>query len=310
MEQPKGYVSKDYPDYVCRLKKSIYGLRQSSRSWYGKVAQYLLFCGFRASEADSSLFVKIKSNVHLIVLVYVDDMIITGNNGDEVAMLINELSVRFELKNLGEASRFLGLEVEKSANGYFISQRAYVKDLLRRFNMEESKEKAIPMEQGLKLTSSGGVPLNDATPFRQLHPTYQHWDAAKRILRYIKGTLNYGLMYRKCEKIQLVGYTDADWAGSVEDRHSTTGYCFSMGSSMVSWCSKKQPVVALSSTEAEYVAASIAALECVWLKGLIRSMLGEFNYDVQFKCDNESAVKLSLGVVDRKFALRRGIKNN
>ncbi|XP_017239877.1 secreted RxLR effector protein 161-like [Daucus carota subsp. sativus] len=158
--------------------------------------------------------------------------------------------------------------------------------------MEESKEKAISIEQGLKLTSSGGVPLNDATPFRQLvgsliyltitrpelcysvsvvsqfmqHPTYQHWDAAKRILRYIKGTLDYGLMYRNCEKIQLVGYTDADWAGSVEDRHLTTGYCFSMGSSMVSWCSKKQPVVALSSTEAEYVAASMAAQECVRLK--------------------------------------------
>lgn len=175
-------------------------------------------------------------------------------------------------------------------------------------------------------------------------------------------------MYRRCEKIKLTGFTDADWAGSIDDRRSTSGYCFSIGSAMVSWCSKKHAIVALSNTEAEYVAAAISAQECVWLKGLIRSMLGEFNYAVQLKCDNESAIKLvsdpifhgrtkhieiryhyirktmlnhdielvsvstndqvadiftkalgkpkfefhrnSLGVVDRKFALRRSIKNN
>lgn len=142
-------------------------------------------------------------------------MIITGNNEDEITMLINELSVRFELKNMGEDSRFLGLEVEKSNDGYFISQRGYAKDLLRRFGMEESKEKAIPMESCLKLTKNGGELLDDATLFRQLAgsliyltitgpelcysvgvvsqfmqcPTIKHFDAAKRILRYIKGTL-------------------------------------------------------------------------------------------------------------------------
>lgn len=100
-------------------------------------------------------------------------------------------------------------------------------------------------------------------------------------------------MYRRCEKIKLTGYTDADWAGSNEDRRSASGYCFSIGSAMVSWCTKKQPIVALSSTEAEYVAAAIAAQECVWLKGLIRSMLGEFNYTVHLKHDNESAIKLA-----------------
>lgn len=130
------------------------------------MAPYLLFCGFRVSDADSSLFIKIEANVHLIVLLYVDDMIITGNNEDEISMLINELSVSFELKNMGKASLFLRLEVKKTDDGYFISQRGYAKDLLRCFGMEESKEKPVPMESYLKLTKNGGELLNDATPFR------------------------------------------------------------------------------------------------------------------------------------------------
>ncbi|XP_075086358.1 secreted RxLR effector protein 161-like [Nicotiana tabacum] len=123
-------------------------------------------------------------------------------------------------------------------------------------------------------------------------PRSSHLDAARRILRYVKSSLDHGLMYGRHEEFVLSGFTDADWAEDVNDRHSTSGYCFSTGSAMVSWCSKKQAVVALSSTKVEYVAATMAAHECIWLKILIGEMLHKVDYAVQLRCDNESVVKL------------------
>ena len=168
MEQPRGYVSKQYPHHVCRMKKALYGLKQAPRAWYGKVAQYFIFCGFKVSKADSTLFSKLESNVNLLVLLYVDDMIITGANEAEISMLKNELVVCFEMKNMGEAGCFLGLEVERSNQGYFISQKRYAKELLQRFGMWESKEKATLMEPHLQLMKDVGKPLKDDRKFRQL----------------------------------------------------------------------------------------------------------------------------------------------
>ncbi|KAK2976019.1 hypothetical protein RJ640_011806 [Escallonia rubra] len=229
------------------------------------------------------------------------------------------LSVRFDMKILGKIGCFLGLEIEKSDQGYFVSQRAYAKSLLERFSMGDSKEKATPMEPNLKLKKDKGKPLKDARKFRQLvgsliyltitrpeisysvsvvsqfmqNPRTPHLEAARRILRYVKGTLDYGLLYKRCDNFVLSGFTDADWAGDTNDRHSTSGYCFNTGSATVSWCSKKQNIVVLSSTEAEYVAATMATQECVWLKRLIEDMFCEVDYAVQIKCDNESAIKLA-----------------
>lgn len=260
MDQPQGFISIQYPDYVCRLKKALYGLKQAPRAWYGKIAQYLSFCGFRIADSDSSMFVKSKSGVHIIILLYVDDMIITGNDEAEISILKKELFVRFEMKNLGQVRHFVGLEVEKSPQGFFVFQRGYTQNLLQRFSMGEAKSMATPMEPNLKLRKDEGKLLINALKFRQLvgsliyltitrpvisyavsvvsqymqSPTLVHLDAAKRILRYVKGSLEYGLLYKKEESFCLSGYTDADWAGDVNDRRSTTGYCFSTGSSMVS----------------------------------------------------------------------------
>ncbi|KAK4404457.1 Retrovirus-related Pol polyprotein from transposon RE1 [Sesamum angolense] len=165
MEQPKGYMSKEYPHHVCRLKKAIYGLKQTPRAWYGKVAQYFMFCGFKVSNADSSLFINIESDMNLLVLLYVDDMIITGNDEAEISTLKNNLSVRFEIKNLGEVSCFLGPKAERSDAGYFVSKRSYAKDLLWLFGMGESKEKATPMEPHLKLMKDSGKLLKMQNSF-------------------------------------------------------------------------------------------------------------------------------------------------
>ncbi|KAL4291090.1 hypothetical protein GQ457_14G002100 [Hibiscus cannabinus] len=232
MEQPKGYVSKQHPHHVCRLKKALYGLKQAPRAWYGKVAQYFVFCGFKVPDADSSLFVKLEPGSHLLILLYVDDMIITGDNKAEISKLKNDLSTRFEMKSLGEVGCFLGLEIKKSDDGYFISQETYAKKLLQRFGLGEAKEKATPMEPYLKLLKDEGKLIQDVTKFQKLV-------------------------------------------------------------AMISWCSKKQNVVSLSSTEAEYVAATMAAQECIWLRSLMKDMFCKVEYDVQIKCDNEGVIKLA-----------------
>ncbi|GMI99343.1 cysteine-rich RLK (RECEPTOR-like protein kinase) 8 [Hibiscus trionum] len=318
MEQPQGFISKEYPNHVCRLKKALYGLKQAPRAWFGKIAQYLDFCGFKSSSTDPSLFTKKTSTACTLLLLYVDDMIITGDDSAEISSLQDALMVRFEMKSLGEASCFLGLEIEK-CDGYFVSQKGYAANLLQRFRMEDSKAKSTPMEFSLKLAKNEGKILEDATIFRQLvgslfyltitrpdiafsvgvisqfmeQPCEGHLIAAKRILRYIKGTLSYGLMYEQAKTFSLSGFVDADWAGDVNDRRSTTGFCFTTGSAAISWCSKKQTTVALSSCEAEYVAATMATQECLWLRRLIQEIVTIFKHPIPIYCDNESAIKLA-----------------
>ncbi|XP_031248149.1 uncharacterized protein LOC116105919 [Pistacia vera] len=180
----------------------------------------------------------------------------------------------FEMKNLGEIGCFLGLQVEKSNQGYFVSPKGYAKGLLERFGVGESKEMATPMESYLKLKKDEGKLLKDAKTFRQL-----------------VGSLIYLTITRP-----EISYS-VDWARDTDDRRSTSGYCFNIGSAVISWCSKKQAVFVLSSIEAKYVVATMAAHECIWLKGLIRDMLCKVNYVVQIKCDNENAIKLASNLV-------------
>ncbi|KAJ7951749.1 Retrovirus-related Pol polyprotein from transposon TNT 1-94 [Quillaja saponaria] len=323
MEQPQGFVSCESPHHVCRLKKALYGLKQAPRAWYGKISEYLSFCGFKISNSDSSMFVKRNFGVHVLVLLYVDDMIITGDNCIEITRLYDDLAVRFEMKNLGEAGCFLGLEIEQGKNGVFLSQQRYAKTLLKRFSMEEAKPKPTPMEPHIKLQKDEGKPLMDSQKFRQLvgcliyltitrpdlsyavsvisqfmeNPQLSHWDAGRRILRYVKSTVDYGLLYKKNGEFLLNGFVDSDWAGDINDRRSTTGYYFNMGSAAISWCSKKQPNVALSSAEAEYCASTVAAQECVWLKQLISNICRKVDYPIAMRCDNESAIKLASNLV-------------
>lgn len=223
MEQPQGFISRQFPYYVFRLKKAFYGLKEEPHAWYDKVAQYPIFCRFEVSSSDSSLFMKLKSNIHLLVLLYIDDMIITENDEVEIFYLRNNLSVCFEMKILGEMGCFLGLEGEKAYQGYFVSQKGYAKSLLERFGMGNSKEMATPMESNLKLRKDEGKLLKEGKKFRQLVGSliyltitrpkisyvvgvvsqfmqdlrFSHLDIAKRILRYMKGYLDHGLLYKK-----------------------------------------------------------------------------------------------------------------
>ncbi|KAE8673443.1 Detected protein of unknown function [Hibiscus syriacus] len=244
-----GFQSQDHPEYVCKLRKALYGLKQTPRVWYGKIAEFLTKSGYSVTPANSSLFIKANEGKLAIVLVYVDDLIITGNDEAEIRQTKENLSVRFQMKELRQLKHFLGLEVDRTHEGIFLCQQKYAKDLLKRFRMLECKSTSTPMELNVKMCAHEGKDLEDATMYRQLvgsliyltltrpdisyavgvmsrymqNPKKPHLDAVRRILRYVKSTIDYGLLYNKGEDYKLVGYCDADYAGDHDTRRSTTG---------------------------------------------------------------------------------------
>ncbi|KAL5769820.1 hypothetical protein ACOSP7_013974 [Xanthoceras sorbifolium] len=319
MIQPMGFQNEGHPEYVCKLRKALYGLKQAPRAWYGKIAEFLTRSGYLVTSADSSLFAKAKGGKIAIVLVYVDDLIITGDDVEEICRTKENLSVRFQMKELGQLKHFLGLEVDQTLEGIFLCQQKYAKDLLKKFGMLECKPISTPMEPNAKMCAHEGKDLEDASMFRQLvgsliyltltrpdisyavgvmsrymqNPKKSHLEAVRRILRYVKSTIDYGLMYKKGGNCKLVGYCDADYAGDHDTRRSTTGYMFTLGSGTISWCSKRQPTVSLSTTEAEYRAAAMAAQESTWLIQLMNDLHQQVDYAVPLYCDNQSAIRLA-----------------
>ncbi|KAE8699425.1 hypothetical protein F3Y22_tig00110578pilonHSYRG00054 [Hibiscus syriacus] len=288
MTQPMGFQSQDHPEYVCKLRKALYRLKQAPRAWYGKIAEFLTKSGYSVTPADSSLFVK-----------------------------ANE--VHFQMKELGQLKHFLGLEVDRTHEGIFLCQQKYAKDLLKRFGMLECKSTSTPMEPNIKMCAHEGKDLEDATMYRQLvgsliyltltrpdisyavgvmsrymqNPKKPHLEAVRRILRYVKNTIDYGLLYKKGEDCKLVGYCDADYAGDHDTRRSTIGYVFKLGSGTISWCSKRQPTVSLSTTEAEYRATAMAAQESTWLIQLMNNLHQPVDYAIPLYCDKQSAIRLA-----------------
>nr|GEX52177.1 retrovirus-related Pol polyprotein from transposon TNT 1-94 [Tanacetum cinerariifolium] len=212
-----------------------------------------------------------------------------------------------------------GLEIIQGQEGIFISQRKYVDDTLKKFNMQGCKTVATPMNINEKLTTEDGTELIDARVYRSLvgrliyvthsrpdaaysvgvlsrfmhRPTIHHFGAARRVLRYLAGTKIFGICFRKTKDFSLQGFTDSDWAGSMEDRKSTSGNCFILGTGAISWSSKKQSTVALSLIEAEYVASCASACQAVWLRGILSDLGKQQSRATSIKCDNQSAVMLS-----------------
>ena len=223
------------------------------------------------------------------------------------------------MKELGQLNHFLGLEIDRSEEGILLHQQKYSKDLLKKFGMLKCKPSSTPMEQTVKMSASAGKDFEDATMYRQLvgsliyltltrpdisyavgvmsrymqNPKKSHLEAVRRILRYVKATLRYGIMYKRGGGCKIVGYCDADYAGDHDTRRSTTGYVFMLGSGAISWCSKRQPTVSLSSTEAEYRAAAMAAQESTWLMQLLRDLHQLVEYAIPLYCDNQSAIRLA-----------------
>uniref|UniRef100_A0A2N9I8J5 Reverse transcriptase Ty1/copia-type domain-containing protein n=1 Tax=Fagus sylvatica TaxID=28930 RepID=A0A2N9I8J5_FAGSY len=255
--QPPGFSPK-----VCRLCRALYGLKQAPRAWFAKFSSTISQHGFSASSYDSALFFRRSDHGITLLLLYVDDMIITGDDVQGIQDLKRFLGQHFEMKDLGPLSYFLGLEVSSSSDGYYLTQAKYTSDLISRAGITDSKIVDTPIEYNNRLNTHDGEPLPDATLT----------DTVLRILRYLKGTLFHGLHFSSQSSLTLQAYSDADWAGDPTDRRSTTGYCFLLGDSLISWRSKKQSVVARSSTEAEYRALADTTAELLWLRWLLQDL--------------------------------------
>ena len=251
---------------MCRLKKSLYGLKQSPRAWFGRFTKSMRAFGYRQSNSDHTLFLKKQRGKIIALIVYVDDMVVTGNDSEEKKAVQNYLSRELEMKDLGPLKYFLGIEVSRSAKGLFLSQIKYALDLLQETGMSACQPVDTPVEEGLKLCiDSNQVPVEKGRYQRLVgrlmylahtrpdlayalsivsqfmhNPGEQHMSAVMRILRYLKSSLGKGILFSKNVAHRKVeAYTDADWAGSIDDRRSTSGYFTFVGGNLVTWRSKK-----------------------------------------------------------------------
>jgi hypothetical protein len=300
MKQPPGYVNTNFPNHMCRLDKALYRLKQASSAWYSKLSQKLLALGFKASRADTSLFFYQRGNTCMYVLIYVDDIVVASSTPQATTALLRDLKNDFALKDLGELCYFLGIEVKKTTSGILLSQEKYATDLLTPTWMMQCKSVSTPMTSSRKLSSHEGQVLRtqDATTYRSIvgglqyltltrsdisfsvnkvcqflhQPTLIHLTAVKRILRYIRSTLDVGFKIDKCRSILVSAFSDADWAGDLDDRHSTGGFAVFLGSNLISWSASKQATVSKSSTEAEYKSLVNATAEVIWVQSLLREL--------------------------------------
>ncbi|KAH7843176.1 hypothetical protein Vadar_013578 [Vaccinium darrowii] len=286
------------------------------------LSHHLLSLGFKNSLVDSSLFVLHQGADLIYFLVYVDDLLITGNNPQLVDQIITQLSASFALKDLGQLHFFLGIEVVTTPKGILLSQQKYAMDLLVKAGMSDCRPCSTPSSLRHD-DDSTKAPMSNPEMYRSLVGSLQyltltrpelsfavnsvcqhmhmplecHFTAVKRILRYIKGTLDQGLLFSK-GALSLAAFSDADWAGSSVDRRSTGGYCVFLGQNLISWSAKKQATVARSSTEAEYKALTNAASELVWLLQLFKDLhTPVFSAVPTLWCDNNSALALATNPV-------------
>ena len=320
MEQPPDFVAQGESGLVCRLRRSLYGLKQSPRAWFGRFSSVVQEFGMLRSTADHSVFYHHNSSGQCIYLVvYVDDIVITGSDQDGIQKLKQHLFTHFQTKDLGKLKYFLGIEIAQSSSGVVLSQRKYALDILEETDMLDCKPVDTLMDPNVKLVPGQGESFGDPGRYRRLvgklnyltitrpdisfpvsvvsqflqSPCDSHWDAVIRILRYIKSTPGQGVLYENRGHTQVIGYTDADWAGSPTDRRSTFGYCVFIGGNLISLKSKKQHVVARSSAEAEYRAMALATCELIWLRHLLQEL--RFGKDEQMKliCDNQAALHIA-----------------
>ncbi|GJW98882.1 uncharacterized mitochondrial protein-like protein [Tanacetum coccineum] len=301
----------------------MYGLKQAPRQWFSKLSSALVSFGFKQSKADYSLFTKKEGESFIAVLVYVDDLMITGNDNSLIQKFKSQLSSTFHMKDLGDLHYFLGLEVTKSEYGLFVSQKKYTLELLQEAGVMSSKPYKLPMDPNLKLQAEMGTPLQDPQVYRRYigkliyltitrpdicytvqllsqfmqSPTSVHMQAVKHLLRYLLNSPGQGILLAHHSKVKLTAYCDSDWASCPMTRRSTTGYCILLGNSPISWKSKKQGVVSRSSAEAEYMAMAITCCEVTWLLSLLKDLGIKDLHPVTLHCDNQAAIHIAANPV-------------
>ncbi|MFS7934571.1 putative RNA-directed DNA polymerase [Helianthus anomalus] len=334
LRQPQGFIDSQKPDHVCLLHKSLYGLKQAPRAWFNRLSSTLLQLGFHGSRTDPSLFIYSHNGHLLYMLVYVDDIILTGNNSRLIDHIIQQLGTTFAIQDMGRLSYFLGIEVIFQGHDLLLSQRKYIADIIQKASLSQSKSVDSPMAPNSELALGDSPLFDNPVQFRQtvgalqyltltrpditfavnkvcqfMHsPTENHWSAVKRILRYLQGTSSLGLLiqqksapvihaYTDSHNHSLTAFTDADWAGSLDDRRSTGGFAIYLGSNLISWRARKQRTVSRSSTESEYKALADTVAELTWLEALLKELHVSMALSPILWCDNLGATYLSANPV-------------
>ncbi|GAU35215.1 hypothetical protein TSUD_204910 [Trifolium subterraneum] len=322
--QPPGFEKKGSEGMVYKLNKALYGLKQAPRAWNKRIDSFLIQIGFKKSAVEHGLYVKhnASSLEVLIVCLYVDDLLITGSNDSDIAKFKGTMHSEFDMTDMGKLSYFLGLQFDETAQGILLHQKKYVKELLLKFNMLGCNPAVTPIEVNPRLELDDTGENVNSTLYRQMvgslrylcnsrpdlsfavgvvsrfveSPKQSHMVAVKRILRYVQGTMEFGVLFPNNisnSVNKLEGFSDSDWCGDHVDRRSTTGYIFKFLHAPISWCSKKQPVIALSSCEAEYIACAFAACQGIWLESLLKDIQVELTEPIQLLVDNKSAINLA-----------------
>jgi hypothetical protein len=328
MDQPEGFVDPKHPNKVCKLKKSIYGLKQASRSWNRRFDEEVKKFGFIKNADEACVYKKASGSIITFLVLYVDDILLFGNDIPTLEGVKAWLGSCFSIKDLGEAAYILGIRIyrDRSRRLIGLNQSAYIDKILKRFKMENSKKGLVPIQRGIILSTSqspsskveqermSGIPYASAigsimyamictrpdvscalsmTSRYQQNPGDSHWMAVKNILKYLRNTKDMFLIYGSGEEELVVkGYTDASFQTDRDDSRSQSGYIFILNGGAVSWKSSKQDVVALSTTESEYIAASLAAQEAAWLKKFIADLgvVPSIQEPLEILCDNEGAI--------------------
>ena len=330
MDQPEGFSIGSKGQMVCKLKKSIYGLKQASRQWYIKFNTIITSFGFKENIVDRCIYQKISGRKFILLVLYVDDILIAANDLCILRETKDFLSENFEMKDMGEASYVIGIEIfRKRSEGIIgLSQKAYINKILEKFNMSKCSPGVVPIQKGDKF-SLMQCPKNElerkemeSIPYAsvvgslmylqtctrpdisfavgmlgryQSNPGIDHWKAAKKVLRYLQGTKNYMLTYKRSDQLEVVGYTDSDFAGCLDSRKSTFGYLFLLAEGAVSWKSAKQTVIASSTMEAEFVACFEATIHALWMRNFISGLgvVDTMTKPLKIYCDNSAAVFFS-----------------
>jgi hypothetical protein len=318
VEQPPGFEDSKFPNHVYKLHKALYGLKQAPRAWYECLKAFLLRKGFEIGKADPTLFTHKVDKDIFVCQIYVDDIIFGSTNQSWCEDFSRIMTKRFEMSMMGELTFFLGFQIKQLKEGTFIYQTKYTKDMLKKFDMENAKPIKTPMPTDGNLDLNEDSKAVDQKVYRsmigsllylyasrpdimlsvcmcvrfQANPKECHLMAIKRILRYLVYTPYLGLWYPKGSTFNLLGYPDSDYAGCKVDRKSTSGTCQFLGWSVVSWSSKKQNFVALSTTKAEYVATGACCAQLLWMRFTLSDVGCKFS-KIPLLCDNESAIKLA-----------------
>jgi hypothetical protein len=319
VEQPVGFIVTSKEHKVLKLKKALYGLHQVPRAWNVKLDDILLSLGFWRTPSEHAIYVRWNGNVQLVVGVYIDDLIMTGSDHDNVRSFKEEMVAAFKMSNLDLLHYYLGIEVKQSASGISLSQCAYAMKILERSGMTGCNPCHVPMETRLKLSKQSTQPLVDATAYQSIigslrylvntrpnlafavgyvshfleEPREDHLAAVKKILCYVVGTCNWRLWFGRKKRNQalLIGFSDANFAGDVDARKSTTGVIF-LVNSPITWQSMKKKVVAQSSCESEYIAAVNAMCQALWLARVLAEVQSSAPSTPLLRVDNKSTIAL------------------